>query len=172
MGGVHVSGTAAKRRRAVHRPPAGTTRSQPAGARERERDIRELSEVRPSKPVFPLCFLVFPSSPHPTSALFGVVLHGLSAGRHYASEVRDSSRCCTPHVSQSPSPTCLTSPLYQRRTLFVYARADELPACTTIGSVPKDVFEEQRLDAEQKEEGTVPQRPSDDVPDDDASLEG
>ena len=30
-----------------------------------------------------------------------------------------------------PSPSRLTSPLYQRRTPFVYARADELPACTT-----------------------------------------
>ena len=54
-----------------------------------------------------------------------------------------------------PAPTVMTAVLTQ-----------------VIGSVPKDVFEEQRLDAEQKEEGTVPQRPSDDVPDDDASLEG
>ena len=30
-----------------------------------------------------------------------------------------------------PSPSCFTSPLYQRRITFVYARADELPACTT-----------------------------------------
>ena len=68
---------------------------------------------------------------------FGVVLRGLSAGRHYASDVRDSLRCRAPHVSQSPSPTRLTIPLYQRRIPLVYARADELPACTTLVSRPR-----------------------------------
>ena len=42
--------------------------SSAARLQEREEEQRrELSEVRPSKPVFPLCFLLFPSSQHPSS---------------------------------------------------------------------------------------------------------